>query len=98
MDSREPVRDGDRPAGERDCRAKVRVLMIEELSPGGFLERRAQGTQMILLDVRENWEIDLAPVPSPTVRIPMDQIAGSMGELDPDVPTVVILRSGGRIW
>jgi rhodanese-related sulfurtransferase len=70
--------------------------MIEELSPGGFLERRAQGTQMTLLDVRENWEIDLAPVPSPTVRIPMDQIAGRLCELDPNVPTVVICRSGGR--
>jgi rhodanese-related sulfurtransferase len=70
--------------------------MIEELSPGGFLERRAQGTQMTLLDVRENWEIDLAPVPSPTVRIPMDQIVDRLHELDPNVPTVVICRSGGR--
>jgi len=70
--------------------------MIEELSPAGFLERRAQGTQMTLLDVRENWEIDLAPVPSPTVRIPMDQIVDRLPELDPKVPTVVICRSGGR--
>jgi rhodanese-related sulfurtransferase len=70
--------------------------MIEELSPGGFLERRAQGTQMTLLDVRENWEIELAPVPSPTVHIPMDQIVGRLHELDPNVPTVVICRSGGR--
>jgi rhodanese-related sulfurtransferase len=70
--------------------------MIEELSPDGFLERRAQGTEMTLLDVRENWEIELAPVPSPTVRIPMDQIAGRLRELDPNVPTVVICRSGGR--
>jgi rhodanese-related sulfurtransferase len=70
--------------------------MIEELSPSGFLERRAQGAQMTLLDVRENWEIELAPVPSPTVRIPMDQIVDRLSELDPNVPTVVICRSGGR--
>jgi rhodanese-related sulfurtransferase len=70
--------------------------MVEELSPGGFLERRAQGAQMTLLDVREDWEIELAPVPSPSVRIPMGQIAGRLGELDPAVPTVVICRSGGR--
>jgi len=70
--------------------------MIEELSPGEFLERRAQGTQMTLLDVREGWEIDLAPVPSQTVRIPMSQIADRLSELDPNQATVVICRSGGR--
>ena len=70
--------------------------MIEELSPGQFLERRAQGTQMTLLDVREGWEIDLAPVPSQTVRIPMGQIVDRLSELDPNTPTVVICRSGGR--
>jgi rhodanese-related sulfurtransferase len=70
--------------------------MVEELSPSEFLERRARGTQMTLLDVREDWEIDLAPVPSPTVRIPMDQIGGRLSELDSNAPTVVICRSGGR--
>ena len=70
--------------------------MVEELSPGEFLERRGQGKEMALLDVRENWEIELAPVPSPTVRIPMGQIVERVGELDPQMPTVVICRSGGR--
>jgi rhodanese-related sulfurtransferase len=70
--------------------------MIEELSPHEFLERRGQGKEMALLDVRENWEIELSPVPSPTVRIPMGQIAQRVGELDPQIPTVVICRSGGR--
>jgi rhodanese-related sulfurtransferase len=70
--------------------------MIEELTPHQFLERRAQGTQMTLLDVREDWEIDLAPVPSQTVRIPMSQVADRLPELDPNTPTVVICRSGGR--
>jgi len=70
--------------------------MIEELTPAQFLERRAQGQQMTLLDVREDWEIERAPVPSPTVRIPMGQIMGRVGELDPQRATVVICRSGGR--
>jgi rhodanese-related sulfurtransferase len=70
--------------------------MIEELSPREFLERRGQGKEMALLDVRENWEIELSPVPSPTVRIPMGKIAERVGELDPQLPTVVICRSGGR--
>jgi rhodanese-related sulfurtransferase len=51
---------------------------------------------MTLLDVRENWEVQLAPVPSPTLHIPMGQIADRLGELDPNAVTVVICRSGGR--
>jgi rhodanese-related sulfurtransferase len=70
--------------------------MIEELSPRQFLEQRAQGADMMLLDVREDWETKLAPVPTPIVHIPMGQIANSLGELDPHKATVVICRSGGR--
>jgi rhodanese-related sulfurtransferase len=70
--------------------------MIEELTPREFLDRRAQGAEMTLLDVRENWETQLAPVPSPHVHIPMGQIANRLAELDPKANTVVICRSGGR--
>ncbi len=51
---------------------------------------------MTLLDVRENWEIEIAPVPSPTLHIPMSQVADRLAELDPAVETVVICRSGAR--
>ncbi|MEP6545825.1 MAG: rhodanese-like domain-containing protein [Gammaproteobacteria bacterium] len=70
--------------------------MIKELSPREFLERRAGGAEMTLLDVREDWEIALAPVPSEILHIPMGQIATRLGELDPAQETVVICRSGGR--
>jgi|SRR5580658_3124354 rhodanese-related sulfurtransferase len=70
--------------------------MIEELSPGQFLERRAQGVDMMLLDVREDWETRLAPVPSKNLHIPMGQLPDRLGELDPNAATVVICRSGGR--
>jgi rhodanese-related sulfurtransferase len=70
--------------------------MIKEISPQEFLERRAAGTPMTLLDVREDWEIQLAPVPSRLVHIPMGQIADRLSELDPHEDTVVICRSGGR--
>jgi rhodanese-related sulfurtransferase len=70
--------------------------MIPELPPGEFLARRAAGTDMLLLDVREEWETQLAPVPSPLVHIPMGQIPDRLGELDPGRATVVICRSGGR--
>jgi rhodanese-related sulfurtransferase len=70
--------------------------MVEELTPRQFLDKRAQGGAMTLLDVREDWETQLAPVPSQNVHIPMGRIADRLGELDPDTTTVVICRSGGR--
>jgi rhodanese-related sulfurtransferase len=70
--------------------------MVNELSPRQFLERRASGDPMALLDVREDWELALAPVPSEIIHIPMALIPERIGELDPTVETVVICRSGGR--
>ncbi|MGO9039425.1 MAG: rhodanese-like domain-containing protein [Steroidobacteraceae bacterium] len=70
--------------------------MIGELSPREFLERRSAGAEMTLLDVRELWETQLAPVPSRVVHIPMGLIAERLGELEPGASTVVICRSGGR--
>jgi rhodanese-related sulfurtransferase len=70
--------------------------MIKELSPQEFLQRRAAGEQLVLLDVREDWETQLAPVPSEHVHIRMGQVPERLGELDHRTPTVVICRSGGR--
>jgi rhodanese-related sulfurtransferase len=70
--------------------------MIKEISPQEFLERRAAGTPMTLLDVREDWETQLAPVPTRLVHIPMGQVAERLSELDPHEDMVVICRSGGR--
>jgi rhodanese-related sulfurtransferase len=70
--------------------------MIKQMGPREFLERRNAGTPMTLLDVREDWEIKLAPVPADLVHIPMGEVADRVGELDPLEETVVICRSGGR--
>jgi rhodanese-related sulfurtransferase len=70
--------------------------MIKELSPQEFIDRRANGAPVTLLDVREDWEVQLAPVPSPHLHIPMGQVPDRIAELDPGVETVVICRSGGR--
>jgi rhodanese-related sulfurtransferase len=70
--------------------------MIKELTPREFVDRRAAGEDMTLLDVREDWETALAPVPTETVHIPMGEISDRLGELDPKKETVVICRSGGR--
>jgi len=70
--------------------------MVKELSPGEFMARRASGAEMTLVDVREDWEVKLAPAPTAFLHIPMGQIADRIGELDPAKETVVICRSGGR--
>ena len=70
--------------------------MGNALGPREFLDRREGGEEMTLLDVREDWEVALAPVPTDTVHIPMGELSDRIGELDPNKETVVICRSGGR--
>ena len=70
--------------------------MVKEMTPREFVERRAAGAEMTLLDVREEWETTLASAPSGILHIPMGQVADRLGELDPHRATVVICRSGGR--
>jgi rhodanese-related sulfurtransferase len=70
--------------------------MIKDMTPREFLDRRAGGGEMTLLDVREDWETKLAPVPAEILHIPMGQIDDRVAEIDPKLPTVVICRSGGR--
>ncbi|HEY2679335.1 MAG TPA: rhodanese-like domain-containing protein [Steroidobacteraceae bacterium] len=70
--------------------------MGKELSPREFLDRRSGGADLTLLDVREDWETAVSPVPTATVHIPMGAISARLGELDPHRETVVICRSGGR--
>jgi rhodanese-related sulfurtransferase len=70
--------------------------MVKEVSPGEFMKRRSSGNEMNLVDVREDWEVQLAPAPTVFLHIPMGQIAARLGELDPSKETVVICRSGGR--
>src|ERR1700689_3567659 len=70
--------------------------MLGELTAREFLDRREAGEDLTLLDVREDWEVKLAPVPTHTVHIPMGEISDRIGELPRIKPTVVICRSGGR--
>jgi rhodanese-related sulfurtransferase len=70
--------------------------MLGELTPREFLDQRDAGEDLTLLDVREDWEVELAPVPTETVHIPMGEISDRIAELQPKKATVVICRSGGR--
>ena len=69
--------------------------MIKEMTPREFVERRSRA-ELTLLDVREDWETTLAPVPADHLHIPMGQVADRLSELNPAQEIVVICRSGGR--
>jgi rhodanese-related sulfurtransferase len=69
---------------------------VGELTAREFLDRRDGGEDMTLLDVREDWEVALAPVPTESKHIPMGELSDRIAELDPKKETVVICRSGGR--
>lgn len=70
--------------------------MVKDIDPREFMERRAAGAAMTLLDVREDWEIEKAPAPTEFVHIPMGELSARLAELDPRQDTVVLCRSGGR--
>ena len=69
--------------------------MVRELSPAEFAAQRAAGSDAVLLDVREPWELEIARLPG-TVDMPMAQLADRIGELDPGRAVVVLCRSGSR--
>lgn len=70
-------------------------MSIPEISPGEFVARRDRGEPLTLLDVREDWELDVARVPN-VVHIPMGQVAQRLDELDRSRQIVVLCRSGRR--
>jgi len=70
--------------------------MVSEISVQQFLARRAAGEPMTLLDVREDWEVRLAPAPTGYLHIPMGEIPDRLGELDRAAEIVVLCRVGGR--
>jgi rhodanese-related sulfurtransferase len=69
--------------------------MVPEMTPGEFVALRDSGADVVLLDVREAWELDVARV-ADIVHIPMGQVAERLQELDPQRQTVVLCRSGRR--
>ena len=68
----------------------MRELSASEVAA---LLRSADPPQFI--DVREPWELETAAVAG-AVAIPMGQVAGRLGELDPARPVVVMCHHGRR--
>ena len=70
---------------------------IPEISPTDLNTRLQAGEKLVLVDVREPFEKEIADLPDyGQVRIPMAEIGQRINELDASQPTVVYCRSGGR--
>jgi len=69
--------------------------VIGKIDPATLKTRLDRGDSVLILDVREPFEIALAPFPGAT-HIPMGDIPSRLTELDPDCETVVVCHHGVR--
>ena len=72
-----------------------RSAVIEKIDPVTLKARLDRGESVLILDVREPFEIALAPFPGAT-HIPIGDIPSRLTELDPDQETVVVCHHGVR--
>lgn len=70
-------------------------MAIDELTPTELNRRIENGERWQLLDVREDWELAIACVPS-ALHIVMNEIPDRQSELDPAEPIAVMCHSGVR--
>jgi len=69
--------------------------MPEEITAAQLAERIKQGKPMQIIDVREDWERDIARIPG-DVHIPMNDLRGRLGEVKaPEGGEIVIYCHGG---
>ena len=66
-----------------------------EIMPEEVQALRQRGEDLLLLDVREPWEVQTAQIASSTA-IPMGEIPSRLQELDPELHIVVVCHHGVR--
>lgn len=69
--------------------------MIEDLTPGQVDERLDSDAPPLLLDVREDWEHEVASIAG-SAHIPMGTVPDRVGELPTDRDIVVYCHHGSR--
>ena len=68
---------------------------IGAIEPAALKARLDRGDDVVILDVREPYEVFLASFPG-APHIPMGDIPSRLSELDPDRETVVVCHHGIR--
>ena len=69
--------------------------MIREVTATELKARRDRGETPLVIDVREDWELQLASIPG-VVHVPMNQIPARFGEFQRDAEIIVMCHAGGR--
>lgn len=75
----------------------MQQLHVQDLSP--FVDAQPAVEPALLLDVREPWEIALAPLHLPraqSLHIPLHQLPSRLDEVRPSQPVVCICHHGVR--
>jgi rhodanese-related sulfurtransferase len=67
----------------------------EEITAEQLRQRRGQGEDVFVLDVREDWEVAEWPFPG-AHHIPLAELAGRIEELPRDRQVVVVCHAGVR--
>jgi rhodanese-related sulfurtransferase len=69
--------------------------MVGEISVVELKARRDRGEAPLVIDVREDWELQLASIPG-VLHVPMSQIPARLSEFSKDAETIVMCHAGGR--
>jgi molybdopterin/thiamine biosynthesis adenylyltransferase/rhodanese-related sulfurtransferase len=69
--------------------------VISEIEPADLAKRIQRGDDFQLIDVREEWEWQIARLPGARL-IPLGQLASQIESLDPDREAVIYCKSGVR--
>ncbi len=70
-------------------------MNVPEISPSELKSELDAGTQVFLLDVREDVELAISALPN-IIHVPMNEVPDRIGELPKDANIVVVCRSGAR--
>jgi rhodanese-related sulfurtransferase len=69
--------------------------MVGEISVAELKARRDRGEKPLVIDVREEWELQLARIPD-VVHVPMSQVPARLSEFSRDTETIVMCHAGSR--
>jgi rhodanese-related sulfurtransferase len=69
--------------------------MVREITAAELKARRDRGETPLVVDVREEWELQLARIPH-VVHVPMNQVPARAAEWSPATETIVMCHAGAR--